>query len=138
MPCASLKVKEVAAGVFEGTPESEAANGYGRYPLAWALQAREIFPVDVNRAPREMLLRDRRRLASLLADAADAQARERVIGEVLTLYDTEEGLLAHQLHTQIAMHSEYGGVVPELDACFAALNLGRFITGDADVAGVAS
>jgi len=25
--------------------------------LAWALQAREIFPVDVNRAPRELLLR---------------------------------------------------------------------------------
>jgi hypothetical protein len=30
------------------------------------------------------------------------------------------------------------GVVPELDACFAALKLGRFIAGDADVAGVAS
>ncbi|MCZ4343364.1 putative DNA modification/repair radical SAM protein [Sphingomonadaceae bacterium G21617-S1] len=25
--------------------------------LAWALQAREIFPIDVNRAPRELLLR---------------------------------------------------------------------------------
>ncbi|MCB5196419.1 tRNA (adenosine(37)-N6)-threonylcarbamoyltransferase complex transferase subunit TsaD [Deefgea salmonis] len=32
----------------------------------------------------------------------------------VALYDTEAGLLAHQLHTQIAMHSEYGGVVPEL------------------------
>ncbi|WP_410498902.1 tRNA (adenosine(37)-N6)-threonylcarbamoyltransferase complex transferase subunit TsaD [Chitinibacter sp. S2-10] len=32
----------------------------------------------------------------------------------VALYDTENGLLAHQLHTQIAMHSEYGGVVPEL------------------------
>ncbi|MBX9918995.1 MAG: histidine phosphatase family protein [Mycolicibacterium frederiksbergense] len=31
-------VHEIEAGVFEGTPESEAANGYGRYPLAWALQ----------------------------------------------------------------------------------------------------
>lgn len=30
------------------------------------------------------------------------------------------------------------GVVPELDACFAALNLGRFVSDDADVAGVAS
>lgn len=30
------------------------------------------------------------------------------------------------------------GVVPELDACFAALNLGRFVSGDADVVGVAS
>ena len=31
-------VQEIEAGVFEGTPESEAANGYGRFPLAWALQ----------------------------------------------------------------------------------------------------
>ena len=31
-------VHEIEAGIFEGTPESEAANGYGRYPLAWALQ----------------------------------------------------------------------------------------------------
>jgi hypothetical protein len=30
------------------------------------------------------------------------------------------------------------GVVPELDVCFAALNLGRFVSVDADVAGVAS
>lgn len=27
---------------------------------------------------------------------------------------TERGLLAHALHSQIAMHQEYGGVVPEL------------------------
>lgn len=32
----------------------------------------------------------------------------------VALYDTERGLLAHQLHTQMAMHAEYGGVVPEL------------------------
>jgi len=32
----------------------------------------------------------------------------------LALYDTERGLLAHALHSQIAMHREYGGVVPEL------------------------
>lgn len=32
----------------------------------------------------------------------------------LALYDTERGLLAHRLHSQIAMHREYGGVVPEL------------------------
>lgn len=32
----------------------------------------------------------------------------------LALYDTEHGLLAHALHSQIAMHQEYGGVVPEL------------------------
>ncbi len=32
----------------------------------------------------------------------------------VALYDTAAGLLAHQLHTQMAMHAEYGGVVPEL------------------------
>ncbi len=32
----------------------------------------------------------------------------------IALYDTEHGLLSHALHSQIEMHSEYGGVVPEL------------------------
>jgi N6-L-threonylcarbamoyladenine synthase len=32
----------------------------------------------------------------------------------IALYKMGTGLLAHALHTQIAMHSEYGGVVPEL------------------------
>ena len=32
----------------------------------------------------------------------------------IAIYHTDRGLLAHALHTQIAMHNEYGGVVPEL------------------------
>ena len=32
----------------------------------------------------------------------------------IALYDTDKGLLAHALHSQIKMHAEYGGVVPEL------------------------
>ena len=32
----------------------------------------------------------------------------------VALYDSEKGLIANQLHTQMAMHAEYGGVVPEL------------------------
>ena len=32
----------------------------------------------------------------------------------LALYDSEAGLLAHALHSQVAMHADYGGVVPEL------------------------
>lgn len=32
----------------------------------------------------------------------------------IALYDSEKGLLAHSLYSQIAVHSEYGGVVPEL------------------------
>jgi len=32
----------------------------------------------------------------------------------LALYDTERGLLAHAVHSQIDLHEAYGGVVPEL------------------------
>ena len=32
----------------------------------------------------------------------------------IALYHIQRGLLAHRLHTQVAMHGEYGGVVPEL------------------------
>ena len=32
----------------------------------------------------------------------------------VALYDSGRGLLAHALHSQIALHAEYGGVVPEL------------------------
>jgi len=32
----------------------------------------------------------------------------------VALYDSEKGLLGHCLYSQIAVHSEYGGVVPEL------------------------
>ncbi len=32
----------------------------------------------------------------------------------IALYHSERGLLAHALHSQVALHDEYGGVVPEL------------------------
>ncbi|MDB9894666.1 tRNA (adenosine(37)-N6)-threonylcarbamoyltransferase complex transferase subunit TsaD [Reinekea forsetii] len=32
----------------------------------------------------------------------------------VALYDSERGLLAHQLYSQVKMHAEFGGVVPEL------------------------
>ena len=32
----------------------------------------------------------------------------------IAIYDSKEGLLSHTLHTQMKMHAEYGGVVPEL------------------------
>lgn len=32
----------------------------------------------------------------------------------VAIYDTETGLRAHAVHTQIDLHAEYGGVVPEL------------------------
>ncbi len=32
----------------------------------------------------------------------------------VAIYCSDEGLLAHQVHSQVALHAEYGGVVPEL------------------------
>lgn len=32
----------------------------------------------------------------------------------VAVYDTDQGLLAHRLYSQVAVHAEYGGVVPEL------------------------
>ena len=32
------------------------------------------------------------------------------------IYDSEHGLLAHALHSQVALHADYGGVVPEIAA----------------------
>ncbi|MES2141482.1 MAG: tRNA (adenosine(37)-N6)-threonylcarbamoyltransferase complex transferase subunit TsaD [Pseudomonadota bacterium] len=32
----------------------------------------------------------------------------------IAIYDGKKGLLAHSLHSQIALHNQYGGVVPEL------------------------
>jgi N6-L-threonylcarbamoyladenine synthase len=54
----------------------------------------------------------------------------------LALYDTERGLLSHALHSQVAMHEEYGGVVPELasrDHIRRALPLLQNVLGTAGV-----
>ena len=32
----------------------------------------------------------------------------------VAVYDSDRGLLAHALHSQVALHDPYGGVVPEL------------------------
>lgn len=63
----------------------------------------------------------------------------------LALYDTEHGLLSHALHSQVEMHAEYGGVVPELasrDHIRRALPLTRHVLQQAnktlaDIDGVA-
>lgn len=54
----------------------------------------------------------------------------------LALYDTERGLLSHALHSQIALHAEYGGVVPELasrDHIRRTVPLLRQVVAEADV-----
>src|SRR5690606_41798980 len=40
----------------------------------------------------------------------------------VALYDSEAGLLADALHSQIDLHRRYGGVVPELDRKSTRLN----------------
>ena len=63
----------------------------------------------------------------------------------IAIYDSEKGLLAHALHSQIALHLEYGGVVPELasrDHVRKTLPLIRQVLGQAglqktDIDGVA-
>jgi N6-L-threonylcarbamoyladenine synthase len=54
----------------------------------------------------------------------------------VALYQMGRGLLSHALHTQIAMHSEYGGVVPELasrDHVQRVIPLIRQIMKEADI-----
>ncbi len=55
----------------------------------------------------------------------------------IALYDTQRGLLTHALHSQVAMHAEYGGVVPELasrDHIRRALPLTQKVLHDANLA----
>ena len=55
----------------------------------------------------------------------------------VAIYDTDRGLLAHALHTQVAMHAEFGGVVPELasrDHVRRVLPLVRQVLGEAGLA----
>ena len=55
----------------------------------------------------------------------------------VALYDSTRGLLGHALHTQAALHAEYGGVVPELasrDHIRRVLPLTREVLAQAGVA----
>ncbi|HEB59481.1 MAG TPA: tRNA (adenosine(37)-N6)-threonylcarbamoyltransferase complex transferase subunit TsaD [Gammaproteobacteria bacterium] len=55
----------------------------------------------------------------------------------LALYDSERGLLADALHSQVALHADYGGVVPELasrDHVQKALPLLRQVLDEAGIA----
>jgi N6-L-threonylcarbamoyladenine synthase len=54
----------------------------------------------------------------------------------VALFDTEAGLLGHALHSQISLHAQYGGVVPELasrDHVRKALPLLRSVLDESDV-----
>ena len=55
----------------------------------------------------------------------------------VALVDTRRGLLAHALHSQVAMHEDYGGVVPELasrDHIRRVLPLARQVLAQAELA----
>ena len=45
----------------------------------------------------------------------------------VALYDTQKGLIAHNLYTQIELHAQYGGVVPELASRDHVLKLAPLI-----------
>lgn len=54
----------------------------------------------------------------------------------VAVYDSEKGLLADALYSQVAMHTEYGGVVPELasrDHVRKLIPLIREVLADADI-----
>ncbi|MEB2319161.1 MAG: tRNA (adenosine(37)-N6)-threonylcarbamoyltransferase complex transferase subunit TsaD [Pseudomonadota bacterium] len=54
----------------------------------------------------------------------------------VALYDTEAGLLGQALHSQVAMHERYGGVVPELASRDHIRRLPRLVRQVCDEAGV--
>ena len=68
-------------------------------------------------------------LAALARDETDYKAL------IVKARGTAEKLVLAQ---KLATRRLACGVVPELDACFAALDLGRFVSGEEDVMGVAS
>jgi N6-L-threonylcarbamoyladenine synthase len=56
----------------------------------------------------------------------------------VAIYDSERGLLAHRLYSQVALHLDYGGVVPELasrDHVRKLLPLIRAVLEEAELAG---
>lgn len=63
----------------------------------------------------------------------------------VALYDSARGLLAHRVHSQVALHAEYGGVVPELASRDHVARLGPHVrallaetgVGFSDIDGVA-
>ncbi len=54
----------------------------------------------------------------------------------VAIYDAERGLLAEALHSQVAIHAEYGGVVPELASRDHVRKLPRLIHHVLDQAGL--
>jgi N6-L-threonylcarbamoyladenine synthase len=46
----------------------------------------------------------------------------------VALYDSEHGLLSQALHSQVALHADYGGVVPELASRDHVRKITRWMT----------
>jgi len=53
----------------------------------------------------------------------------------VAVYDSEHGLLAHRLYSQIDLHADYGGVVPELASRDHVRKLGPLLREVMDAAG---
>lgn len=54
----------------------------------------------------------------------------------VAIYCSEQGLLAHQLYSQIALHAQYGGVVPELASRDHIRKLPIFVNAAIEEAGI--
>src|SRR3546814_3338112 len=52
------------------------------------------------------------------------------------VYDGERGLLAHALYSQVRLHAEYGGVVPELASRDHVARIHGLVRGVLDEAGI--
>ena len=53
------------------------------------------------------------------------------------IYDDARGLLAHTLYSQVRLHAEYGGVVPELASRDHVARIHGLVRGVLDEAGLA-
>src|ERR1700733_8131258 len=74
-----------------------------------------------NLGQEQAALRLRRSGGRILMGAPQKGKNMRVLGiesscdeTAVAVYDEAKGLLSHRLHSQVAMHQAYGGVVPEL------------------------
>ena len=78
-----------------------------------------------------------RSLLTAIFPCSSLASKRRATKPASPLYDSERGLLAHALHSQVAMHGVYGGVVPELasrDHVRRVVPLAQRVLADAGVA----
>ncbi len=102
------------------------------HPLCWQLKTRPVVPRG-GTAPGYPL-RPAAPISGLMKVLGIETSRDET---GVAVYDTEAGLRAHALYSQIALHAEYGGVVPELASRDHVRKLLPLIRQTLDAAGMA-